>query len=79
MAKGELKEQESSKPSQERELVIIPTDKSGNLAVMCRVTYAESGMCHTSKDREVGWVSIKNSQRELNGHVSMRIKIFRIG
>ena len=63
----------------EGELVVIPTDKSGNLAVMTRKTYVESGMSHTRKDRGVGWEAVKNSQRELNGHVSMLIKIFKIG
>ena len=61
------------------ELVIIPTDKSGNLAVMSLGTYIRAGMKHTLRDRAVGWEDIKNSQRELNGHVSMMIKIFKIG
>ena len=61
------------------DIVVIPTDKSGNLAVMSRGTYLEAGMAHTRRDLEVGWDSIKDSQRELNGHVSMMIKIFRIG
>ena len=63
----------------EGDIVIIPTDKSGNLTVMSRSTYLEAGMAHTRKDLEVGWDSIKESQRELNGHVSMMIKIFQIG
>ena len=63
----------------EGELNIIPTDKSGNLAVMGRETFVEAGMKHTTKDMEVGWVQVRDAQRELNGHVSMLIKIFKIG
>ena len=61
------------------ELVVIPTDKSGNLAIMSQDTYKRAGMKHTMEDMEVTWEQIKDSQRELNGHVSMIIKIFKIG
>ena len=54
-------------------------DKSGNLALMSRETYVKAGMHHTSKDKEVGWADVKNAQKELNGHVSMLIKTFKIG
>ena len=63
----------------EGEVMIVPTDKSGSLAVMSRTAYVESGMSHTRKDKEVRWEEIRDSQRELNGHVSMLAKIFRIG
>ena len=36
-------------------------------------------MKHTKNDLEVGWDAIKESQKELNGHVSMMIKFFKIG
>ena len=61
------------------ELVIIPTDKSGRLAVMTRESYKVAGLRHTQKDREVDWLDISESQKELNDHVSMLTKIFRIG
>ena len=61
------------------ELVILPTDKSGRLAVMTRESYRVAGMLHTKKDREVGWGEIKESQKELNGHVSMVLKTFKVG
>ena len=61
------------------ELVIVPTDKSGNLAVMSQSTYLAAGLKHTKNDIEVGWEVIKESQKELNGHVSMLIKFFKIG
>ena len=63
----------------EGELVILPTDKSGRLAVMTRDTYKEAGLKHTLRDKEVSWADIKESQKELNGHVSMMVKIFKIG
>ena len=61
------------------EVVIVPTDKSGRLAIMTRAAYMEAGLKHTLKDKLVGWQEIKDSQKELNGHVSMLIKSFRIG
>ena len=38
-----------------------------------------AGMVHTSKDRMVGMEEVKMAQRELNGHISMLIKTFKIG
>ena len=61
------------------EIVIIPTDKSGNLAIMTRDSYLKAGLKHTIKDREVGWDQLKEPQKELNGHVSMIIKFFKMG
>ena len=61
------------------DLVIIPTDKSGNVAILSRKSYLEAGMKHTLGDREVTWQIIKEAQREINGHVSMLIKTFKIG
>ena len=63
----------------EGELVIIPTDKSGNLAVLTRQSYLEAGLKHTKNDREVNWEAVKTSQKEINGHTSMLIKTFKIG
>ena len=36
-------------------------------------------MSHTKDDKIVGWDEMKVAQKELNGHASMLIKIFRIG
>ena len=63
----------------EGDLVILPTDKTGRLAVMSSHTYKEAGLKHTRGDKEVTWEEIKESQKELNGHVSMMVKIFRVG
>ena len=63
----------------EGEIVIVPTDKSGALAVMTRRAYVEAGLKHTRNDKEVGWEEVKESQKDLNGHTSMLIKCFKIG
>lgn len=61
------------------ELVIIPTDKSGNMAVVSRDNYMKARLKHTLGDREVDWDIIMESQREINGHVTMLIKFFKTG
>ena len=59
--------------------MVLPTDKSGKFAVMSRDTYEKSGLKHVKQDREVHGGEIWESQKELNGHVAMLIKCFRIG
>ena len=61
------------------ELVVLPTDKTANFAVMDRSSYEEAGLSHVGGGNEVGWDELSTSQRELNGHMSMLIKIFKIG
>ena len=61
------------------ELVIIPTDKSGRFAVMSLATYELAGQAHTKKDEVMTLSKVKSTQTELNGHVSMLMKIFKIG
>ena len=39
----------------------------------------EAGLSNTGDDEEVGMDVLKTAQREINGHVSMLIKIFKIG
>ena len=63
----------------EGEIVVLPTDKSGNFAVMSRRTYEVAGLKHVSEDEVVGWDVIKEAQKEINGHVAMAIKMFGIG
>ena len=67
------------KRTKEGELVVLPTDKTGQFAVMDRDGYEQAGLEHVKEDTEVGWDELKVAQKELNGHVSMMIKIFRIG
>ena len=60
------------------EIVVVPTHKPGTFAVMSRDTYEATGTIHTRGDVEVGWDKLEESQREVNGHVSMLIKIFKM-
>ena len=46
---------------------------------MTRASYLQAGLKHTYKDKEVGWDQIKESQKELNGHVSMLVKFLKMG
>ena len=61
------------------QLVIVPTDKSGRFSVMDLDTYMQAGLKHTSKDEKVSIHQIRENQSELNGHVSMILKIYRVG
>ena len=61
------------------EIIVVPTDKSGRFAIMSLATYEKAGQAHTSKDEVVEFSEIKSTQVELNGHVSMLIKTFKIG
>ena len=61
------------------EIVVVPTDKIGNFAIMTHETYILSGMKHTRDDIEVGWEVLEESQKEVNGHVAMLLKIFKAG
>ena len=45
---------------------------------MDRNGYEQAGLVHVKGDTEVGWDELRLAQRELNGHVAMMIKIFRI-
>ena len=67
------------KRTREGELVVLPTDKTGQFAVMDRNGYEQAGLVHVKEDTEVGWDELRLAQRELNGHVAMMVKIFRIG
>ena len=60
------------------ELVILPTDKSGRFSVMTTETYLKAGLVHTSKDKEMTSEEVKTNQNEINGHVSMVLKIYRV-
>ena len=80
LTKGELKGLKSLKKRiSEGEIVIIPTDKTSNFAVLTRATYEAAGLKHTKNDIEVGWPELEESQKEINGHVSMAIKVFNMG
>ena len=60
-------------------ITILPTDKSGRFAVMSVGEYLRAGKKHTDKDVEVNWETIKDTQNDLNGNMSMIIKFCRVG
>ena len=61
------------------ELIVVPTDKSGRFSVMDVETYMLAGLKHTKKDEKISIHQIRENQSELNGQVSMILKIFRVG
>ena len=63
------------KRMEEGEIIIAKTDKSGRVCVMPTETYVEAGSVHTAKDQVGDEEFIKKTQRTLNGHVSMWIKM----
>ena len=46
---------------------------------MSRRSYEEAGTKHVKNDVIVGWEELKRAQSELNGHVAMLCKVFKIG
>ena len=63
----------------EGEIIILPTDKSGRFGIMSLENYLKAGWKHTIKDEEVDLNIISNTQKELNGNMSMIIKFCRMG
>ena len=61
------------------EIVVLPTDKSGKFAVMSRSTYEKAGLSHIGGDEEVEHSELWEAQKQLNGHLAMLIKCFRVG
>ena len=65
--------------TEEGELIILPSDKTECFAVIDRGSYEGAGNSHVKQDKMVGWDELRTAQKELNGHLAMLIKIFRIG
>ena len=61
------------------EIVVMQTDKSGKFALVTPEIYKQTGAVHTAKDREIGMIEIEAIQSKMNGHVSMWLKMFRVG
>ena len=61
------------------EIIVCMTDKSGKLAVLSMQEYLKAGAVHTDKDEEVDLEFVKQTQRILNGHTAMWIKITNMG
>ena len=64
---------------QEKEIIVLMTDKTGKLAVISREEYLRMGEVHTSKDIEIGWGEAAEIQKLTNGHTSSWIKIAGVG
>ena len=47
--------------------------------MMTRATYELAGMKHVKEDEEVGNEAMSEAQREINGHVAMILKMFKVG
>ena len=60
-------------------IVICSTDKSSRFAVMSLEEYEEAGRKHTDKDQEIDMDVVKAIEHQLNGHMSMILKIFNVG
>ena len=57
----------------------MPTDKSSKLAVCDMGTYRELGAVHTSQDREITRAEFIETEKIINGHTSMHIKMQGMG
>ena len=68
-----------SKRRDEKEAVIMKTDKSGKFTVATIDKYMEMGMSHVRGDREVSRQEIRNIERILNGHCACWGKMFSSG
>ena len=62
-----------------KELVIMLTDKSGKLAVTTMENYIEMGRVHTENDIEICEKDVEETEKTVNGHVSMWLKIGGFG
>ena len=58
---------------------MVPTDKTGNFTIMSRSSYLEAGLEHVRGDNVASWNTIEEAQKEVNGHMSMLLKIFKVG
>ena len=63
----------------EGSIVICSTDKSSRFAVMSLEEYEEAGRKHTDKDQEINMDVVRAIEHQLNGHMSMILKIFMWG
>ena len=62
-----------------REIMVVPTDKSGKLMVVNWSVYVRNMEKIIGSDREVGWAEVGPTQDRMNGHVSLWIKMTKYG
>ena len=53
-----------------KEIMIVPTDKSGRFAVMTFKQYMDSGFKHTNKDEKLDWDRVKYMKNQINNHMA---------
>ena len=63
----------------EKELLVVPTDKSGKFAVCSVEAYKQMGRESIKKDKEVDQTKVRQIQRDLNGHLASLNRCLRIG
>ena len=60
-------------------IVVTETDKSGKLAVVDMISYQEMGQDHIAKDKEISEKEVKETEKKLNAHCAMFLKISQMG
>ena len=62
---------------QDKEIVVLETDKSGSLCIMPLDMYMKLGEEHVKNDPKVIWEEVRSIQREIKGHLRALNLIFR--
>ena len=68
-----------NKKIKEKQIVVVPTDKSGKFAICSLDAYKEMGMSNIKKDREISRKKSAQIQKQLNGHVASLNRCLNIG
>ena len=63
----------------EGDLVVLQTDKTGSFAACSPQAYRDMGLEHVGNHKEISWDKAAATQRTLNGHTSMWIKMAGLG
>jgi hypothetical protein len=64
---------------QNREVMVIPSDKSGKLTVVSWDLYIQNMQKIIGDDKAVGWSEVGPTQARMNGHCSMWLKMTSMG
>ena len=64
---------------QNREVMVIPSDKSGKLTVVSWDLYIQNMQKIIGQDKAVGWSEVGPTQARMNGHCSMWLKMTSMG
>ena len=63
----------------EGSVVVTETDKSGKLAVVDMMSYQEMGQEHIAGDREISEKEVNETERKMNAHCAMLLKVTKMG